>query len=442
MEGRLEEVQAQEVEANEKLQALRTDLAVERRAQEALAHQRGPLVGRIEELEAELTLREEEVGKFRERIENAQSESERLHTEIEDKQQSLKRTQEQRQGLEMQRAEQAAQIEAGEVELVKLRQEVAKCGEQRANEEIRSTQLELRMENLVSTIRDRYGIELTAFRPDAHALLSAIEEQRKAFERSLKRKGEERTSMDAADADPDEEFCDASEPDWSFVESINGEQKRKLDSMGPVNLDAIAEFEELEARFNLIQEQHDDLVRSKDDLLKVIQKINRTTRTMFAETFEQVRQNFRSMFSELFGSGAQANLVLLDDEDPLECGIEIIAKPPGKRLQSITLLSGGERSMTAVALLFAIYMVKPSPFCVLDELDAPLDEANIGRFIRVLDRFANESQFVIVTHSKRTMSRADVIYGVSMEEYGVSKTLGMKFSARSSGSGASEPVAS
>ena len=118
----------------------------------------------------------------------------------------------------------------------------------------------------------------------------------------------------------------------------------------------------------------------------------------------------------------------MDDGDPLESGIDVIAKPPGKKLQSISLLSGGERSMTAVALLFGIYMVKPSPFCVLDELDAPLDEANIGRFLRVLDRFIADSQFVIVTHSKRTMSRADVMYGVSMEEFGVSKTVGVTFS--------------
>jgi chromosome segregation protein len=134
------------------------------------------------------------------------------------------------------------------------------------------------------------------------------------------------------------------------------------------------------------------------------------------------------MFKELFGEKSKADLLLMDEGDPLESGIDIIAKPPGKKLQSISLLSGGERSMTAVALLFGIYMVKPSPFCVLDELDAPLDEANISRFIRVLDRFIGGSQFVIVTHSKRTMSRADVMYGVSMEEFGVSKTVGVTFS--------------
>jgi chromosome segregation protein len=132
---------------------------------------------------------------------------------------------------------------------------------------------------------------------------------------------------------------------------------------------------------------------------------------------------------ELFGGG-KANLLLTDESDPLESGIDIIAKPPGKQLQSISLLSGGERTMTAVALLFSIYMVKPSPFCVLDEMDAPLDESNISRFIKILDRFVGQSQFIVISHHKRTIARADALYGVTMEEHGVSKLVGVKFSKR------------
>ena len=147
-----------------------------------------------------------------------------------------------------------------------------------------------------------------------------------------------------------------------------------------------------------LNKEHNDLTTSKESLHRVINKINRETKTRFADTFEEIRKNFSNVFKELFGESAKANLIMLDESDPLESGIDIIAKPPGKKPQSITLLSGGERALTAVALLFSIYMVKPSPFCVLDELDAPLDESNIGRFIKLLDRFTKESQFVIVTH--------------------------------------------
>jgi len=135
------------------------------------------------------------------------------------------------------------------------------------------------------------------------------------------------------------------------------------------------------------------------------------------------------MFAEMFGGG-RADLSLMDESDPLNCGIEITAKPPGKQLQNISLLSGGERTMTAVALLFAIYMVRPSPFCVLDEMDAPLDESNINRFIRVLERFVGQSQFIIITHNKRTIAKADILYGVTMEERGVSKLVGMRLTER------------
>jgi len=167
--------------------------------------------------------------------------------------------------------------------------------------------------------------------------------------------------------------------------------------------------------------------------LDVISRINSTTQKLFAETFAQVRINFREMFAELF-EGGRAEISLMDENDPLNCGIEISAKPPGKQSQTISLLSGGERTMTAVALLFAIYMVRPSPFCILDEMDAALDESNINRFIRVLERFVSQSQFIIITHNKRTIAKADILYGVTMEERGVSKLVGVKL-AEDRGSG-------
>ena len=217
--------------------------------------------------------------------------------------------------------------------------------------------------------------------------------------------------------------------DWDRIDAIVRELDQRIDSMGPVNLDAIQEYDELEERHNFLEKQNTDLTNSKAELLETITKINATTKILFAETFEKIRVNFGEMFVELFGGG-KANLVLLDEADPLECGIDIIARPPGKQLTSISLLSGGEKTMTAVALLFSIYMVKPAPFCVLDEMDAPLDESNINRFIKILDRFVGQSQFVVISHNKRTIARADALYGVTMEEHGVSKLVGVKFSKR------------
>jgi chromosome segregation protein len=224
---------------------------------------------------------------------------------------------------------------------------------------------------------------------------------------------------------PDRQDADAADLADADLEKLITDLRTQLDNMGPVNLDAVHEYDELEERYRFLENQNNDLTASRRELLDVIAQINAITRKLFGETFAQVRVNFREMFAELFGGG-RADLSLLDENDPLNCGIEISAKPPGKQLQSISLLSGGERAMTAVALLFAIYMVRPSPFCILDEVDAPLDEGNINRFIRMLERFVEQSQFIIMTHNKRTIAKADILYGVTMEERGVSKLVGMR----------------
>jgi chromosome segregation protein len=217
--------------------------------------------------------------------------------------------------------------------------------------------------------------------------------------------------------------------DWDAVALRIEALRARIQSMGAVNLEAVQEYEDLEQRHTFLTREFNDLTVSKEQLLQIIQRINETTRKMFHETFEKIRHNFQTTFTDLFGGGS-ADLLLLDEQDLLECGIEIVARPPGKRLQSISLLSGGEKTLTAVSLLFAIYMVKPSPFCVLDELDAPLDESNIERFVRMLKRFLEHSQFVLITHNKKTIAMADGIYGVTMEEHGVSKVLSMKFAQR------------
>lgn len=207
------------------------------------------------------------------------------------------------------------------------------------------------------------------------------------------------------------------------------ELRAKLDSIGSVNLDAVSEEKELQERFNFIISQRDDLLKAKDALLEAISKINKTAKEMFIETFSKVQVEFRNFFKLLFGGG-DTELFLVDEQDVLESGIEIVARPPGKRLQNISLLSGGEKTMTALALLFAVFKVKPSPFCLMDEMDAPLDEANIDRFSRVLAEFTKNSQFIIITHNKKTITIADVMYGITMEESGISKVVSVKFGER------------
>jgi len=202
--------------------------------------------------------------------------------------------------------------------------------------------------------------------------------------------------------------------------------RQRLGSMGAVNLVAIEEYAELRQRYDFLKTQCDDLTSAKAELLKAIDEINRASQRQFAVTFEQVRKNFEYTFQTLFGGG-HAHLELIQAEDILESGIEIVAQPPGTRLKGISLLSGGQKTLTAVALLFALYMVKPSPFCLLDELDAPLDESNIGRFTNLLKHFAEDSQFLIITHNKRTIAATNAVYGVTMEERGVSKIVSMRF---------------
>lgn len=221
---------------------------------------------------------------------------------------------------------------------------------------------------------------------------------------------------------PQEEIDTAN---WQEIEAQAEELRQKIRSIGTVNIDAITEFEELEDRYTFLTSQQQDLLTSKEQLLQAIAEINITSKKLFTETFEKIRANFQTLFQEIFGGG-KADLELLENDDPLESGIDIVARPPGKKLQSITLLSGGEQTMTAMALLFAIYKVKPSPFCVLDEMDAPLDESNINRFIAILKRFTELSQFMVITHNKRTIQSADIVYGVTMRDRGVTNIISLR----------------
>ena len=203
--------------------------------------------------------------------------------------------------------------------------------------------------------------------------------------------------------------------------------KKRLENLGEINPTAIEAFEEMKKRYDFIVEQKDDLVNAKQSLLQTIAEVEITANQKFLETFNQVREHFQKVFKTLFTEDDQCDLVLENPDNLAETGIDIVAKPKGKRPSSIGQLSGGERTLTATALLFAIYLIKPAPFCILDEVDAPLDDANVGKFTNMIREFSNNSQFIIVTHNKTTMSTVDVIYGVTMQEPGVSKLVPVDF---------------
>jgi chromosome segregation protein len=275
--------------------------------------------------------------------------------------------------------------------------------------EVELAQKNMSVQNLREKVQQKYHLNLEDIRSECITIIHAEEGQPKVETLT-----------------PEEMAASGAGTDWAAVGQQVEALQARLDEMGPVNLVAIEEYEETEQRHQFLSQQYEDLVNAKTELLEIINRINAQTRQMFLETFEKIRDNFRLMFTEVFGGG-KADLVLSDQNDVLESGIDIVARPPGKQLQSISLLSGGEQTMTAVSLLFSIYQVKPSPFCVLDELDAPLDEANVVRFVKILQRFLAHSQFIIITHNKRTIAMADVLYGVTMQEHGVSKIVSVKF---------------
>ena len=296
------------------------------------------------------------------------------------------------------------------------------------------TKLEIRL----AEERSQLGFLQSAAQDDYQLDLAGVDWKAELWEGNIE--FEKRVNLDDLD-DPDQiaaqpkgerrdpteaELAEMDATDWSAIEQEVGELKGRVANMGPVNLDAISEYADLKERHDFLKNQSEDLWNSKNKLIETIDEINETSQTLFRDTFEQVRRNFAFTYEKISGGG-DSDLQLIDSEDPLESGIEIIARPPGVRLKSVSLLSGGQRTMAAVALLFAIYMVKPSPFCVLDEIDAALDDANIGRFCDILNGFTDKSQFLIITHNKRTISNADTVFGVTMPERGVSTLLSMRF---------------
>jgi chromosome segregation protein len=274
-----------------------------------------------------------------------------------------------------------------EESIKELRPQGDACQEEKTRLQLALAEKRLNLQHLADNTRDKYAMDI------------------------------DRLSIEHADPAPSREDLIAE------IEDL----RARLDRMGEVNLAAIGEYEELTARFDFLSRQKHDLEKSIADLQQTIIKLNRICRLRFKESFEEINEKFEAIFPRLF-RGGKAKLLLTDESDYLETGVDIVVQPPGKRLQSITLLSGGEKALTAVSLLFAIFLIKPSPFCFLDEVDAPLDDANIDRFNDLIKEMSQFSQFVLVTHNKKTMQAAEMLYGITMAEPGVSKVVSVRMS--------------
>ena len=406
-EERLEEARVEREEAESGLEEARERA---RRAEAAWEERRSEL----HELQLRLARRESELEGAVERLERARS--------------TLREQEARRERLEAEREEQREVLREADEAAEESEERVADLLDRRSELEEKVT----RLDQELGEARDDLE-ELEAWLREARQAEREHAERRHELELELAelrgQRGNIRERIEGEWEEPLEELAERVEPPeeggpdaWS--EELE-EVRRKLARLGPVNLLAEEEYEEQKERLDFLKEQKADLLEARDDLHDSIRRINTQAARAFEETFEEVRENFQRTFRTLF-EGGECGLRLEDPEDPLDSPIEISASPRGKRTQRIHLLSGGERALTALSLLFAIYLAKPSPFCIMDEVDAPLDETNILRFVGMLERFKEDTQFIVITHNPRTIEAADWIYGVTMQEPGVSSVVGVE----------------
>jgi chromosome segregation protein len=294
-------------------------------------------------------------------------------------------------GIEAQRQNSYNELTEGETFIRDNRRDIDQIKQERYQIEITRTQIQMNVDALISKMRERYGISMNEF--ESQIKVEIQEEDSQLTEEEIEKR----------------------------IDDL----RTKMEKLGPVNLTAVDEYNRQKDRYDLMVAQREDLIKAKESLYNIIQRINTESRERMKTTFDAVNTNFQELFQKLFGGG-QGELVMVGEGDVLESGVEIIAKPPGKKPQTVSMLSTGERSLTAISLLFALFRIKPSPFCVMDEVDAALDDANVRRFTEMVKEFSKTIQFVIITHNKRTMEIADVLYGVTMEESGVSKLVSLK----------------
>jgi chromosome segregation protein len=320
----------------------------------------------------------------------------------------------------------AKEIETATSQLQELREEFETIDEVLQKADLQRTELDAQRRKVATELRGKQD-QMRLSQDKVHQAKSRIE-QLTLQRQQLAERMQDDYGIDIADenADVESKLTEEEIAQRDQVDAEISDLRKKLSSIGSVNLDALQELEDLESRYLDMDSQYQDLVQAKETLQKIIARIDTDSRKLFVETLEIIRVNFQKLFRQTFGGG-KADIILEPDVDPLEAGVDIIATPPGKPEFNNSLLSGGEKALTAVSLLMAIFQFRPSPFCVLDEVDAPFDEANIGRFVDVLKSFLGWTKFVIVTHSKKTMTAATTLYGITMQESGVSKRVSVRF---------------
>ncbi|MDE1192441.1 MAG: chromosome segregation protein SMC [Arachidicoccus sp.] len=358
-----------------------------------------------------------------------QSKIDALKQEAVYKENQLKELQQQIEANQSQLKNSSADIEDAEFHLQECTDAFVELSERKITDEEALKNADAAFHSIRSVLNEKENSIRTKIKERENLDRSLNEMKDKLNELKLQLAGmKERLSVEFK-VDLDEILDEPRETDTPLDElQANAERmKKRLENMGEVNPTAIEAYTEMKKRYEFILEQKNDLVDAKENLIQTIQEVEATANQQFLNTFNQVRENFQKVFKALFTEDDTADMVLVNPENLAETGIDIMAKPKGKRPSSITQLSGGEKTLTATALLFAIYLIKPAPFCILDEVDAPLDDANVGKFTQMIQKFSQNSQFIIVTHNKQTMSAVDVIYGVTMQEPGVSKLVPVDF---------------
>ncbi|MFZ1056531.1 MAG: chromosome segregation protein SMC, partial [Opitutaceae bacterium] len=430
LESRLTGVRAERDVKREALAQARLELAERRQKVEVLDRGLGEMEKRREQINDLLVERQQEIEAWTGQISELEAEESAQRSSAVRLGDTLAVAQEQVEKIRVELAGVEREMGALEASQAALRLESDAAHAELSAHEVQLAETRQRALFLVEEVRREYDCDLASvnwkamlWRADGEPEgakpvdLDEEEAEEPVVRRQRKKRPEEPGEADLAAMDA---------TDWDAVRAEVEALRHRMSGMGAVNLVAIEEYSELKQRHDFLRSQSDDLTKAKADLIAAIDEINQTSQKQFEVTFEQIKKNFEYTFQTLFGGG-RAAIELVQADDVLESGIEIVAQPPGTKLKGISLLSGGQRTLTAVALLFALYLVKPSPFCLLDELDAPLDESNIGRFTDLLKKLVKDSQFIIITHNKRTVAAATAIYGVTMEERGVSKTVSMRF---------------